>query len=119
MGAALLIMVYLLVLTALGTGTYDAFMGYGFGGRVFLVALIIFPLGFLLGLFFPSGMQVVSQRFEDTIAWAWGINGGFSVLGSILSIIFAQLVGFNAILMMGAVIYLIAILAFKRMEGYL
>ena len=109
------ILLYLLFLVIAGAPILNAFMGGGLLTRVLAVVVTLLPLGFLLGVFFPVGLAVVARKNEDTIAWAWGINGGFSVLGSILSIILAQFFGFNAILLLAAVIYLTAYLAFRRM----
>lgn len=114
--AALVLGGYIALLVFFGSGVYDYLIAFAFWVRVVSVSLLIFPLGFLMGLFFPAGLQIVSERFEDTIAWAWGINGGFSVLGSILAIIIAQFSGFNAVLLLGMVCYLAAFLSFSRME---
>jgi len=113
------LMVYLLTLVGLGTTIYDQFMIFAFPVRVLLVSSLLFPLGFCLGVFFPLGLQLVSSRYPNTIPWAWGINCGFSVLGSILSIILAQFIGFNAIIMLALVTYLIAFLSFSKMTKIL
>jgi len=110
------ISIYLVFLIQCGTQVYDRFLFYPFWAKVLLVALIIFPLGFSLGLYFPSGLQLISKKYKDTIAWAWAINGGFSVLGSILSIIIAQFFGFNDVLYLAAVVYFIGLLAFRKLE---
>jgi len=114
--ATVFIFLYLVTLITIGTNIYDHFVGYSFPMRVILVGLILFPLGISLGFFFPSGLQLMSRVSQDSISWAWAINGGFSVLGSILSIILAQFMGFNTILMAAVVVYLIGLLAFFRLE---
>ena len=63
-----------------------------------------------------SGLQLLKDRYKDAMIWAWGLNCGFSVLGSILAIIIAQYLGFNIILLLACVTYLFAILAFNRLE---
>jgi hypothetical protein len=117
--AALALGGYITLLIVFGTNIYDYLIAFAFWIRVVSVSFLIFPLGFLMGLFFPAGLQIAGERFEDTIAWAWGINGGFSVLGSILAIIIAQFFGFNAVLFLGMVCYLAAFLSFSRLEKYL
>jgi len=113
------LLAYLSILVGLGTTIYDHFMVYAFPIRVLLVSCLLFPLGFCLGVFFPLGLQLVSNRYSNTIPWAWRINCGFSVLGSILSIILAQFIGFNAILMLASAIYLIALLSFTKITKIL
>ena len=107
---------YLILLVQCGTQVYDRFLFYPFWAKVSLVASIIFPLGFSLGLYFPSGLELIGKKYKDTIAWAWAINGGFSVLGSILSIIIAQFLGFNNVLYLAAAVYLTGLLAFRKLE---
>jgi len=114
--ATFFIAFYLILLVQCGTQVYDHFLFYPFWAKVLLVALIIFPLGFSLGLYFPSGLELISKKYKDTIAWAWAINGGFSVLGSILSIIIAQFFGFNDVLYLAVVVYFIGLLAFLKLE---
>jgi spermidine synthase len=109
------LLIYIITLVGFGTTIYDHFMAYVFPIRVLLVSSLLFPLGFCLGVFFPLGLQLVSNRYSNTIPWAWGINCGFSVLGSILSIILAQFIGFNAILLLASTIYLTALLSFNKM----
>ena len=67
---------------------------------------------------FMSRMQDMEKNArkqrQDTMAWAWGINCGFSVLGSILSIIIAQFSGFNVVLLSAGILYLIAMSSFFK-----
>ena len=99
----------------LGAGLFDRFMDEGFLVRSLIVMASVFPLGILLGIYFPFGLELVGSRYEQTIPWAWGINSGFSVLGGILSIILAQLIGFNMILVIACLVYLLAGHSLMRM----
>ena len=49
-------------------------------------------------------------------AWAWGINSGFTVLGSTVTLVIAQFLGFNVVLLLAASLYLAAPLAFRWMS---
>ncbi len=111
----LLIVLMLAIFVLSGVRSLDPFVGLPLAKQIMIVASILLPLGILLGVFFPSGLELVSKNYQETIAWAWGINAGFSVLGSILAIILAQFLGFHMILLMGGIIYLIAVLAFRQM----
>jgi len=107
--------VHLLIMVLGGQIIVEALMRFPFWAIVIAVAGILCPLGIALGVFFPVGLRLVGSRFPQTIPWAWGINCGFSVLGSMLAIILAQFIGFNAILLLALVIYLIALLAVRRL----
>ncbi|HPB67861.1 MAG TPA: hypothetical protein PLT76_09370 [Candidatus Omnitrophota bacterium] len=100
---------------ALG-GIGDALISLSFIHRIFFVALFLFPIGVCLGCFFPSGLALVGKDYNESVAWAWGLNSGFSVLGSILSIILAQFYGFNFIIMLALCVYWTAIMSFKRIK---
>lgn len=115
----LCLFLYLGLLIVLGTNIFNFFMEFPFLARVLLVSMILFPAGFLLGIFFPSGLRLICHDDNNTIAWAWGINCGFSVLGSILSIIIAQFRGFNMVLILACILYFLAYLSFKRMGRHL
>jgi SAM-dependent methyltransferase len=84
--------------------------------RVLATVVITFPLGFSLGIFFPSGLHLIGRRHALLIPWAWALNSGFSVLGSITAIMLAQFEGFNAILQLSIVLYFTALLSYLRMN---
>ncbi len=107
---------YLFVLIQGSVWVSNIFLPHSAVVRIAVVMLMIFPLGFLLGLYFPAGLQIISRDYRDATAWAWGINSGFSVLGSIVAIMVAQFIGFNAVLLLVVVIYLSALLSFMRLE---
>ena len=110
-----LLVLYLAVIIMLGTNIYNFFMGFSFLIRILVVSAILFPAGILLGVFFPSGMRLISKDNNRAVAWAWGINCGFSVLGSILSIIIAQFQGFNIVLLLAGALYFLALFSFKKL----
>jgi hypothetical protein len=99
----------------LGAGLFDRFMHHGFVFRSLIVMASVFPLGILLGFYFPFGLELVGSRYEQAIPWAWGINSGFSVLGGISSIILAQLIGFSMVLTLACLVYLVAGHSLTRM----
>ncbi len=68
--------------------------------------VIIFPLGFLMGVPFPTGLRVLNDFFPQGIAWMWAINAVMSVVGSILAVILAILLGFTWALLAGALAYI-------------
>jgi hypothetical protein len=72
--------------------------------RIFITALLIFPLGFFMGMPFPKG----ALKVRELIDWGFAVNGAASVLGSTAIILVALAFGFNIALLLGAVLYLVA-----------
>jgi hypothetical protein len=67
--------------------------------------LLLLPLGFMMGTYFPLGIQTLSRRFERAIPWAWSVNGCASVTGSVLAMVIAVSYGFTAVLCLAALAY--------------
>jgi spermidine synthase len=90
----------------------NALVGAPFPAKLFISALILAPLGFVMGMPFPSGLRALAAnrgKTGNSIEWAWAMNAASSVLGSVLAIIIAMQFGLNVTLMCGAVSYLLAL----------
>jgi len=110
---AVLILLYAMALPPLLT----TFMGLPKPGRLLLAALLLAPLGLLLGVPFPSGIRIVGQTNPPSIPWAWGANGCASVAGALASPILAASTGFTVVLLAAAGMYLAAFAAIKGVIG--
>ena len=86
-------------------------------GRVILTLMLIAPLAFLMGLPFPLGLSRLAAVAPASIPWAWGINGCASVLSALLAALLAVHLGFSAVLMMAAGLYVLAVLAWPAGTG--
>ncbi len=75
-------------------------------GRFFVSFMLIFPLGFLMGIPFPTFLGYNREESDNDTAWIWCINGAFSVLAGSLALVIAMFVGFKAVLLLGALTYL-------------
>ncbi|MFZ3137516.1 MAG: hypothetical protein WA126_09025 [Thermodesulfovibrionales bacterium] len=82
--------------------------------KIIIILFILMPLGFLMGIPFPAGLKILSNKNQSLIPWAWAINGCLSVLAPILTVILAMAVGFKLVLWIGALTYAIAFLIMKR-----
>jgi hypothetical protein len=80
--------------------------------RIVLSILILFPIGFFMGMAFPIGMQLAKKTHPSMLAWFWGVNGAASVLASVLAVIVSLTMGISATLMTGLALYCIAFLTF-------
>jgi len=91
----------------------------GLPARCLVSAALLLPLGFLLGVPFPSGMRLFAQRRASSLPLVWGLNGVASVVGSLCAAMLAKNWGFSQTLALGAFVYLIAalILWFQSRDG--
>jgi hypothetical protein len=78
--------------------------------KIPLVFLILLPLGLLMGIPFPLGVEILGRGHGYLIPWAWAINGCFSVLAPLLGVMLAIRWGFRTVLWIGAAAYLSAYL---------
>ena len=95
---------------------FDYFLTFDVSARILVAALMIFPLGFFLGMPFPLGILAIKHQPRGAIAWAWGINGLFTVVGGLLSVILSIYIGFKATLFLVLLLYLAAFYMFTRMR---
>ena len=81
--------------------------------RIVLCLLLILPPAFLMGFPMPTAMTTLGRLGKDHMfLWAWGINGCFSVIGAALVPIVATSFGLPAVVLVGAIAYLVALPAF-------
>jgi len=83
-------------------------LGLPFLLRALVSVAVIAPMGFLVGIPFPSGLSVLSQNREGILPWAWGVNGALSVSGSVLTRILSTSAGFSVVLGVMAALYMAA-----------
>lgn len=90
------------------------FLSSPFGLRLFISFLLLAPLGFMMGLFFPTGLTIVGEKNAGFIPWAMAVNGVAGVVSSILSILIAMAYGFTFVFTLAAFCYLIAAASMHR-----
>lgn len=82
--------------------------------RIMISVAILFPLGFFMGMAFPLGMKLASQKKKSLTPWLWGVNGATSVLASVLAVAIALSLGISISYWSGFGFYVIAYGAFLR-----
>jgi spermidine synthase len=108
--AALLLYVFIL------PGVLNALVGLPFSIKLLVSAGLLVPLGFAMGMPFPTGLRALASiptpdsPTQNSVEWAWAMNAGSSVLGSVLAIMIAIQFGLNVTLACGAVAYFLAVL---------
>jgi spermidine synthase len=85
-------------------------------GRALVAALLIFPLGFFLGMPFPLGILAIANQPRGAIAWAWGMNGLFTVIGGLASVILGLELGFNFTIVIALALYACALAVYRKMR---
>ena len=108
LGGAVLLLLYPLVL-------HHA-LALPLPGRIAVASLLLLPASFCLGMPFPLGITAIRDLPAGAVAWAWGINGVFTVMGGVVSMLASLLVGFQLTLLGGLALYALAFLAFARLR---
>lgn len=86
-------------------------------GRMLAATRMLFPLGFILEMPFPLGIRAISNQLTGATAWAWGMNGLFTVVGGLLSVVLGVLLGFNFTILLALAIYVLAFAVFPRLRA--
>jgi hypothetical protein len=106
---AALIAVYALLLDPV----LDAIGIWPYGLRIVACLALLFPLAFLMGFPFATGMAMLAKLGkEHFFLWAWGINGSFSVVGAVLVPILGVVFGLSTGLLVAAACYAACLPAF-------
>lgn len=71
---------------------------------------IIAPIAFLMGMPFPIGMSLLARHSSNLIPWAWGINGYLSVVSAIAAPLLAMEFGFQVVIVVASMMYMVAML---------
>jgi hypothetical protein len=97
----------------------DRLVGSPFAAKLVISALLLVPLGFIMGIPFPTGLRALATRTEaaSSIEWAWAMNAASSVLGSVLAITVSIQFGLNVTLACSAAAYLLALLFSRKLPG--
>jgi hypothetical protein len=101
---SLLIIAYSILIPAIS----DSISPHPMSVKILLIFFIFMPLGFLMGIPFPTGLKILGGKNESLIPWAWAINGCLSVLAPVIAIMLAIVIGFKMVLWLGALSYLMA-----------
>ena len=103
-----------LIILAIHAWIFDIFLTMGIAVRILAAAILIFPLAFFLGMPFPLGILSVRDQVHGTVAWAWAMNGLFTVIGGFLSVVLSVHIGFRATVLVAIAIYIVAAFLFRR-----
>jgi hypothetical protein len=106
--------VLLLALVATAPALVDALVTLPTALRMAASALLVAPMGVLLGVPFAHGIAILQRQQPSLIPWAWAVNGSATVFGSIATVVLSMNAGFNVVMLSAIAIYLGAYLALPR-----
>jgi len=87
---------------------FDATLQLPLVARICIAMVLVAPLGIVLGMPFPIGLRMIGKESQALAPWAWGVNGFFTVIGSVSAIILGMAFGFTAVLVTAALVYSLA-----------
>jgi len=105
----------------------ESWVGLGLYSRIAVSALLLAPLGFAMGMPFPTGLRALASgpvvdipsgatSKDNAVEWAWAMNAAASVLGSVLAMVIAIQFGLTVTLACGIAAYLLALLLLPTLQ---
>ncbi len=102
----LLIAGAVIVLSAVITPVVESGVALPFALRVLISVALISPIGYAMGMPFPTGLSLLEKIMPASVRWAWAINAASSVMGSAAAMFLAIYVGLQVTLVIGGLFYL-------------
>ncbi len=100
----------------------SSFVGLPFVVKLLISGGLLVPLGFIMGMPFPTGLRALARyktnAAQGPVEWAWALNAGASVLGSVTAILVAIQFGLTITLLCGAATYAVALLLAAKLQRY-
>lgn len=113
------------------TSLLTSLIGLSFFVKLVVSAVVLIPLGFAMGMPFPTGLRAMADTPEvelpatefgepansddNAVEWAWAMNAASSVLGSVLAMVIAIHFGLNITVACGAAAYLLSLMLFPTL----
>jgi hypothetical protein len=113
------------------TSLLTSLIGLPFVVKLVVSAVVLVPLGFAMGMPFPTGLRAIANTREvelpaselgepahsddNAVEWAWAMNAASSVLGSVLAMVIAIHFGLNITVACGAAAYLLSLALFPTL----
>ncbi len=112
----IMIVLYGIVFMLTHQQLFDMALGLSLLGRVSASVAMIVPLAFFLGMPFPLGILQIRENPRGAIAWAWAMNGLFTTIGGMASVLISMFFGFKMAVWVALACYVVALLVYRRLK---
>ena len=106
-----LVMLFIVLYAFILTPILRASISLPFIIKIIFSIFIISPVAFFMGMPFPIGLKYLDRHNNGLIPWAWGVNGCFSVISTVLATIIAVEVGYFWVMILAGVAYGLSLVA--------
>ena len=93
LGSAVVLITAVLLIDQLTSAT----LSWPLLARAAVACAVSIAIGLPLGSVFPTVIASAGAQDEDLVSWAWAVNGAASVVGSILAVAAALVLGFTVV----------------------
>ncbi|MBV8809827.1 MAG: hypothetical protein JO033_14225 [Acidobacteriaceae bacterium] len=107
----MLIVAGIFILALVVTPVSESGVSLPFPVKVLISVALIAPVGFAMGMPFPTGLKLIERAMPTSVRWAWALNAASSVLGSASAMFFAIYLGLQITLMTGGLLYAAALVS--------
>lgn len=87
----------------------DSTLGSSDAIRICVAVLCILPAALVMGMPFPTGLRYAGRESRSLVSWAWAVNGGAGVFGSVVAVLISMTSGFSRTFQAGMLAYLLAL----------
>jgi spermidine synthase len=84
--------------------------------KMAMTVALLSPLGFVMGMPFPTALRRLERMHAPSVRWAWSLNAASSVLGSVGALVCAIYLGLIQTLVIGGLFYLAALVVVARVS---
>ena len=82
--------------------------------KIAITVALLMPLGFVMGMPFPTALRRLEEMHAPSVRWAWSLNAASSVLGSVGALVCGIYLGLIQTLIIGGLFYLAALVVVAR-----
>jgi spermidine synthase len=109
----------LAVVLALAVSSFlSQMVGLPLALKMAITTLMIAPLGFMMGMPFPTALERLEEWHAPSVRWAWSLNAASSVLGSVGALVCSIYLGLIQTLIIGGMFYLAALAVAARSHNH-
>jgi hypothetical protein len=107
----MLIVAGIFILALVVTPVSESGVSLPFPVKVLISVALIAPVGFAMGMPFPTGLKLIERVMPASVRWAWALNAASSVMGSAAAMFLAIYLGLQITLMAGGLLYAAALVS--------